>query len=104
MDTGKLRHRIELYTVTTTADGQGGTTPTYTLASTRYAAVKQLTQAESMRDGMVVGERNYRITMRRGTDEELSRSIQIRWNGRRLNVTSIVTDEFWFYLNASDRA
>ena len=104
MNTGKLRDRIELYTITTTADGEGGTTPTYTLAATRYADVKQLSQSESMRDGMTVGEKNFRITMRRGTGENMDRSLQIRWNGRKLNVTSIVTDTYWFYINASEKA
>ena len=104
MEAGKLRHRVELYTVSTTADGQGGSTPTYTLESTRYAEVKQLSMNESMRSGLVAGESNYRITLRRPTGVELSRSVtQIRWNGKRLSVTSIVTDEYTYTVNATER-
>lgn len=104
METGRLRHRVELYTVTTTADGQGGSTPVYTLESERFAEVKQLSMNESMRSGLVAAELNYRITLRRPTGTNFSRSItQIRWNGKRLNVTSVITDEFWFTINATER-
>lgn len=103
MNLGKMRHRIELYTVTTTDDGEGGTTPVYTLTYTKYAEVKQLSMAESLRSGQVVGETNYRVTLRRSPNETLGRTLQIRWNGKVLNVTSIVTDEFWHILNASEK-
>jgi len=103
MNIGKMRDRIDLYTVTTTADGEGGSTPVYTLTYTKYAEVKQLSMAESLRSGQVVGETNYRLTLRRGVGDTLNRSLQIRWNGKVLNVTSIVTDEFWHTLNASEK-
>lgn len=104
MDAGKLKDRIELYTVTTTADGQGGSTATYTLESTRYAEVKQLSMNESLRSGMVVGESNYRITLRRPTGVEFNRSAtQIRWNGKKMNVTGVITDVFWYTINATEK-
>jgi len=104
MESGRLRHRVELYTVSTVSDGQGGTTPVYTLESTRFAEVKQLSMSESMRSGLVAGEVNYRITLRRPTGVEFSRSItQIRWNGKRLSTTSIITDEFQYTINAVER-
>jgi len=104
MESGSLRHRVELYTVTTTADGQGGSTAVYTLESTRFAEVKQLSMGESMRSGLVAAELNYRITLRRPTGTDFNRSItQIRWNGKRLSVTSVVTDEFWYNINATER-
>ena len=98
-----MRSRIDLYTITTTPDGEGGTTPTYTKTSTRYAEVLQLSQGEAMRSGMVAGERNYKITMRRGPQEQLDRSTQIRIGTRRLNITSIISDVFWFYINAIEK-
>lgn len=104
METGRLRHRVQLYTVSTTSDGQGGSTPVYTLESERFAEVKQLSMNESMRSGLVTGESNYRITLRRPTGTQFNRStVQIRWNGKRLNVTSVVTDEFWFTINAVEK-
>jgi len=102
MNTGKMRHRVDIYTVTTTADGEGGTTPTYTLLATKYAEVKQLSMSESLRSGQVVGESNYRVSMRRGIGENLSRSKQIRWNEKRMNITSIITDEFWLTVNCTE--
>ncbi len=89
---GKMRHRIDMYTVTTTADGEGGFTPTYTLTYQKYAEVRQMSMNEVLRAGQVVGETMYKITLRRGVGETLNRSMQIRWNGKILNVTSIVTD------------
>lgn len=100
---GTMRQRIDLYTVTTTADGEGGLTPAYSLTYTKYAEVKQMSMGEVLRSGQVVGETHYKITIRRGVGETINRSMQIRWNGKILNVTSIVTDEFWHHLTAQEK-
>ena len=100
---GTLRDRIDIYTVTTTADGEGGSVPTYTLTYQKYADVKQMSMNEVLRAGQVVGETMYKITLRRGVGETLNRSLQIRWNSKVLNVTSIVTDEFWHKLTAQEK-
>ena len=100
---GNMRHRIDMYTVTTTADGEGGLTPAYTLTYQKYAEVRQMSMNEVLRAGQVVGETMYKITLRRGVGETLNRSMQIRWNGKILNVTSIVTDEFWHHLTAQEK-
>ncbi len=104
MKIGDLRHQIQIYTITTTADGEGGTTnPVYILAATRFANVRQLSEAEALRSGMNMAERNYKITFHRNLNEEFSTTQQIRWNGRLLNITSIVSDEFWFSIDASEQ-
>ena len=100
---GKMRHRIDIYTVTTTADGEGGTTAAYTLTYQKYAEVRQMSMNEVLRSGQVVGETHYKITLRRGVGETLNRSLQVRWNDRVLNVTSVVTDEFWHHLTAAEK-
>jgi SPP1 family predicted phage head-tail adaptor len=96
MKAGEMRDRIELYRLTTTTDGEGGTTGTYALLSTRYADVEMLSQSEVVRSGMVVGESVYRIKFRKGQSETLSRQDQIRYDGKRLNITSIVSDDYQF--------
>jgi len=102
MKAGELKHRIELYTVTTTDDGEGGYTSTETLTATRYAKVTQLSMSESLRTGQVVGESNYKITYRKAPAETLDKTTLIKWNGKRMNITAVVSDDYWFYVNCSE--
>lgn len=104
MKLGDLRHRVELYTITTTADGEGGTaSPVYTLSDTRWANVTQLSESEVIRSGLAVGERVYRVTLLKSPGETLSKSTQIRWNSLRLNISSVLPDEWWITVIASDK-
>ena len=102
MKTGKLRDVINLYRVATTADGEGGlAAPVYTLAATRLANVSNNSMNESLESGKEAGQNSYTITFRRDVNEQLSKSLRIRWNNQTLNITSITTDDYWFYVNAS---
>jgi head-tail adaptor len=100
---GTMRHRIDIYTITTTADGEGGTTAAYTLTYQKYAEVLQMSMNEVLRSGQVVGEAHYKIRIRKGVGETFNRSMQIRWNSEVMNITSSVSDEFWHYIVASTK-
>ena len=104
MKIGDLKHRIELYSITSTVDGEGGqATPTYTLIESRYANVRQMSESEISRSGLNVGERTYKVTMRKYMSEVLSKAKQIRWGTKRLNISSVVGDEFWYTIIATDK-
>jgi len=100
MKTGDLNDVIEFYTVTTTADGEGGTTATYTLYATRYADVKQMSQSEANRSGLVAADNVYTIKLKRGNAETLDRTLQIRHGSKRMNITSIVETDYTFTITA----
>jgi head-tail adaptor len=104
MKTGKLRDRIELWTVTSVPDGEGGSTATYALFATRYADVRQISQSEALRSGLVAADNIYQITLRRGYNETLDRTLQIRHSGKRMNINSVVEDTFSFVITAASIA
>lgn len=104
MKIGELKYIVSFFTIAQTPDGEGGFTATETLESTRYAKVRQLSQTEAATSGQVVGENNFKITIRRPEGEILSRSLLIEWNGRRMNITGIETDDFWHYITATEKS
>ena len=104
MNTGKLKYRVEFYTVTATLNGQLGYSAVETLASSRYADVRQLSQSETLTSGQVVGENNFEIKVRRAPDEIMPKSTLIKWNGRRMNITSIQADDFYLTIQATEQA
>lgn len=104
MQAGKLKYRVEFYTVTGSLNGQLGYSAVETLASTRYADVRQLSQSETLTSGQVVGENNYEIKVRRVPGEIMAKSTLIKWNNRRMNITSIQADDFYLTIQATEQA
>lgn len=103
MEIGKLKDRIELYTVSTTADGEGGMTdPVYTLVYTKFANVRELSESEALRSGLSMAERNIEFTFHRNIGELISRSMLLVYSDRRFNITAVTTDDSWFYVTASE--
>lgn len=106
MKTGKLRHIISLVTNPVTPDGEGGYMVDTTIVREpvkRFANVRQLSMSETLDSGQETGESNYEITIRRWIDEKIGRGTQILWNGKMLNISSVVSDEYNFKIIASDR-
>jgi len=106
MKTGKLRHIISLVTNPVTPDGEGGYMVDTTIVSEpvqRFANVRQLSMSETLESGQETGESNYEITIRRWIDEKIGRGTQILWNGKILNISSVVSDEYNFKIIAADR-
>ena len=106
MKTGKLRHIISLVTNPVTPDGEGGYMVDTTIVSEpvqRFANVRQLSMSETLESGQETGESNYEITIRRWIDEKIGRGTQILWNGKMLNISSVVSDEYNFKIIAADR-
>ena len=106
MKTGKLKHIISLVTNPVTPDGEGGYMIDTTIARDpvhRFANVRQLSMSETLDGGQETGESNYEITIRRWIDEKIGRGTQILWNGKMLNISSVVSDEYNFKIIACDR-
>lgn len=104
MKAGKLSHRIEIYTVSLTTDSEGGFTSTETLKATVYAQIRQLSMSETTTSGQVVGENNFEIMIRRESiNSFFNKTYILKWMNKRLNITSIITNEFYFIINATER-
>ena len=104
MKIGKLRYYVDFYTVTQVSDGEGGFTSTEAKSFSRYAAIRQLSQNEAETSGQLVANNNFEIIVRRYNLEVLSRSMLIKWNNRRMNITAITSDDYYHYINATERS
>ena len=103
MKAGQLNHRINIYNIVLTDDGEGGFTKTETLLNTVYASVRQLSMSESTTSGQVVGENNYSVKIRRASVElYFDKTYIIEWKNKRMNITSIVSDDFFYNINATE--
>lgn len=64
MNIGKLRHKIELQSYTTTADDVGHPVKTWTTHSTVWAWVRPLSGREQLSAGGVAAEITHKVTIR----------------------------------------
>jgi len=100
---GKYKNRIEIYSVAVVPDGEGGyESPQYILVGYRYASVTQISESESFRSGLNLGEVNYRIKFHKGQQEEFSRTWQIKHGNKMLNVTGVTSTDYEFTITASE--
>ena len=64
MNIGKLRHKIEIQSYTTTADAAGHPVKTWTTHSTVWAWVRPMSGREVMNSQQPVGEITHKVTIR----------------------------------------
>ena len=87
MRPGRLRNRVELYTVSTVADGQGGFTSTPVLDSTVWADVQQFRGSQQLEFEQVMEAVGYGITVRNRTD--VTTNWLLKFGTRDLKVHTI---------------
>lgn len=84
---GKLRHPVDLMTLTQTPDGAGGQTEVYVLLASVWASIERATETEKLNAGMQqnVITHNIRIRFCAG----LSVSDQVRFGTREFEIMSL---------------
>ena len=93
MRSGRLRHLVEIWNPTTTADAMGGRTAAYTLAESVYAEVMPLSAKEYFANQQVQSTVTHRVRMRYTSN--LTPKSRIVHDSRTFEVT--------YYRNVEER-
>lgn len=84
---GKLRHVVELRTITQTPDGSGGRPGAYSTLATVWASIERVTETEELNAGMLQNVITHRIRFRYYPG--LTVSDQIRFGSREFEIVSL---------------
>ena len=85
---GKLRHEVELRTLTQTPDGSGGQTEDYdTVLATVFASIERVDEMEQLNSGMQQNVTTHKIKIR--YCDGLSVSDRVRFGTREFEITEI---------------
>jgi SPP1 family predicted phage head-tail adaptor len=93
MRAGDLRNQIQIFNLTVSPDGAGGTTPTYTLAQTLWAKIKAKTGKRDFEDSRISLDETYEMTIRYDDYPEFSQLDKIVFNEGLYVVQSFYTVE-----------
>lgn len=89
MHSGRLRDRCTLLTATTTADGQGGQTTTWTAGDHVWAHVRALSGREVMQFGAVQSSAALRISLRFRSDLTVQHRLRREPSGPTYELTAM---------------
>ena len=87
MRPGLLKNRVELYNVSTVADGQGGFTSTPALQDTVWAQVEQFRGSQQLEFEQVMEAVGYAVTIRNRTD--VTSNWLLKFGARDMKIHSI---------------
>ena len=87
MNIGHLRHRITIQHYTTTNDGQGGVTRSWTTFATRWAGVEPMKGLEQFRQDQKHPRQLFKIQIRYLTG--LTEKMRISYDGNYFYIVSI---------------
>lgn len=92
---GRRNEWVDIQVRTTTADGIGGQTPTWTTAARTRAKVIPLDgrDQEAIEGGQVTVTQNYHFDMRYRQGAKPSPQGRLIWRGKTLEVRTVVDDE-----------
>jgi SPP1 family predicted phage head-tail adaptor len=93
MKAGELRNQIQIYNLSVSPDGAGGTTPTYTLTKTLWAKIKAKTGSRDFEDSRISLDETYEMTIRYDDYPEFSQLDKIVFNEGLYVVQSYYTVE-----------
>ena len=80
MRVGNLRNQIQIYNLTTSPDGAGGTTANYTLEITLWAKIRAKSGNRDFEDSRISLDETYEITIRYTDYPQLSQLDKIVFN------------------------
>lgn len=96
-DVGRLSQRVDIEEYTTSDDGMGGTTTTWSTLDTVWADIKPLTGDEKMRLGEYQSDLTHKIKIRYRSDVDSEK--RVSYNGRTFNIKYLLNrDEKDAYL------
>jgi SPP1 family predicted phage head-tail adaptor len=91
MKAGSLRHRVQIQTFSEARDADGGITPTWTTAATRWASVEPLRGNEFFNASQVKGNVTHRVVMRYYAG--LTPTDRIVHDSRNLNIVAVLNPD-----------
>lgn len=92
---GRRRERVSLQTRTSTADGIGGQTVSWSTVLTTWAGVTPLDgrDQEAIEGGQVTVSQNYHLDLRYRHTTKPSPPMRVLWRGKTLEIRTVVDDE-----------
>ena len=91
MNFGKLNKRVKIRTFAAdTATVYGGTTKGAATDVETWASVSQLSQSETLLNGLKLGEANFEITFRYIPASAITQRNELIYNGVNLRISSII--------------
>ena len=93
MRAGDLRNQIQIFNLSVSPDGAGGTTPTYTLVQTLWAKIVAKTGSRGFEDSRIALDQTYEMTIRYDDYPEFSQLDKIIFNDGLYVVQSYSTVE-----------
>lgn len=87
MQAGDLDERVTFKRLTSTPDGEGGSTESWASVATVYAKVKPITGDESQQTMRTEATRRYLVTIRYRSD--FREEDRIEWRDRKMNIRVI---------------
>lgn len=91
MNIGHLRHRITIQQYSTTSDGQGGFTRSWTTFATRWASIEPIKGLDQFRDDQKRSRQMYKIMLRYLSG--LNEKMRISYDGATYFIISIENQE-----------
>ena len=87
---GKLRHRVEIQSNTSTADAMGQLIKAWTTVDTRYASIEPLTSRELIIAQQVNLEISHKVTLRY---YPASPKMRVKYGSRLFEILSVINKE-----------
>jgi len=88
---GKFLHKVTAQDFTTTGDGAGGLTQTYSDTHTFYAEIEPQTGREAIEAEQLLGKQSYKFTTRYVSElADLDNESRLKFGTRFFNIHSVV--------------
>ncbi len=91
LDFGRLRHRVELHSATTTRDGYGQPKETFAKYADVWASIEPVTMSEKIKSEQLKGERTHKITIRYNAN--VDRTDRIIFGSRTFEIVEILNPQ-----------
>ena len=101
---GSLRHRITFQSLSTVADGQGGSTESWTNFKTVWAELKPTSGRERMFAQRIEDVYSHKITIRK--TDGITTTMRISFQNRIFQIKSIqkdIEEPFWMHLLTEEK-
>jgi len=88
---GKFLHKVTAQDFTTTSDGAGGLTQTYSDTHTFYADIEPQTGREAIEAEQLIGKQPYKFTTRYSSEvASIDNESRIKFGTRYFNIHSVI--------------
>lgn len=93
MQSGPLRHRLEIQTVTETRDSYGGISQAWTTLETRWANIQPMSSRELWQAQQAQSQATHKITMRYYSGLTEKHRLKVSGGTRVFNIASVINPD-----------